>query len=161
MIDFGIRAERNNQPSIPEKSEIPLPESTSKQNRIGYRRRVYWSCQELEAPTTTKEIENVLVFANFHKTFFKGYAKMAKPLYRFTGKKPYVLGQEQQDAFSSLKLALITTLVLALPNSKDLFILDTYASDIAIGAELIQVNEVEERVIAYESFNLTPEQQRY
>lgn len=46
-------------------------------------------------------------------------------------------GQEQQDAFSNLKLALTTTPVLALPKSKDLFILDTDASDFAIGAELI------------------------
>lgn len=70
-------------------------------------------------------------------------------------------GQEQQDAFSNLKLALTTTPVLALPNSKDLFILDTDASDFAIGVELIQLQEGEERVIAYGSVSLTPEQQRF
>lgn len=74
-----------------------------------------------------------------------------------------VCGQEQQDAFSNLKVALITTPVLALPNSKDLFILDTNASYFAIDAELMQVQEGKERVIviAYGSFSLTPEQQRY
>lgn len=46
-------------------------------------------------------------------------------------------------------------------NSKDSFILDTNASDFAIGAELMHVQEGEERVIAYGSFSLTPEQQRY
>lgn len=86
---------------------------------------------------------------------------MASPLNRLTGKKPYMWGQEQQDAFSNLKLALTTTPVLALPNSKDLFILDTDASDFAICAELIQVQEGEERVIAYGSVSLTPEQQRF
>jgi hypothetical protein len=40
-------------------------------------------------------------------------------------------------------------------------ILDTDASDFAIGAELIQVQDDKERVIAYESYNLTPEQLRY
>lgn len=86
---------------------------------------------------------------------------MASPLNRLTGKKPYMWGQEQQDAFSNLKLALTTTPVLALPNSKDLFILDTDASDFAIGVELIQLQEGEERVIAYGSVSLTPEQQRF
>lgn len=86
---------------------------------------------------------------------------MATSLNRFTAKKPCVCGQKQQDAFSNLKVALITTPVLALPNSKDLFILDTNASDFAIGAELLHVQEGEERVIAYGSFSLTPEQQRY
>jgi hypothetical protein len=41
------------------------------------------------------------------------------------------------------------------------YILDTDASDRAIGAELIQVQNGEERVIAYGSFILTPEQRRY
>lgn len=100
-----------------------------------------------KTPTTTKEIEKFLGFANYHRTFIKDYAKMATPLNRLTGMKPYVWGQEQQDAFDSLKLALITTPVLALPNSKDLFILDTDASDFAIGAELIQVQEGKERVL--------------
>lgn len=100
-----------------------------------------------KTPTTTKEIEKFLGFANYHRTFIKDYAKMATSLNRLTGKKPYVWGQEQQDAFDSLKLALITTPVLALPNSKDLFILDTDASDFAIGAGLIQVQEGKERVL--------------
>lgn len=86
-----------------------------------------------------KTKKKILSFANYHRTFINGYAKMATPLNRLTGKKPYVWGQEQQDAFSNLKLALTTTPVLALPNSKDFFILDTDASDFAIGAELVQV----------------------
>lgn len=90
-----------------------------------------------KTPAKTKEIGKFLGFANYHRTFIKSYAKMASPFNWLTGKKPYMWGQEQQDAFSNLKLALTTTPVLALPNSKDLFILDTDASDFAIGAELI------------------------
>lgn len=52
-----------------------------------------------KTPATTKEIETFLVFANYHRTFIKGYAKMASPLNRLTGKKPYMWGQEQQDDF--------------------------------------------------------------
>lgn len=55
----------------------------------------------------------------------------------------------------------ITILGLALPNSKVLFIQDTDASDFAKGEEPMQVQEVEERVIAHGSFSLTREQQCY
>jgi hypothetical protein len=51
-----------------------------------------------------------------------------------------------------LKNALMTTPVLALPNASDSFILDTEASNFAIGAELIQVQNGVERTIAYSSF---------
>jgi hypothetical protein len=51
--------------------------------------------------------------------------------------------------------------VLALPNMTDPFILDTDASDKSVGAELIQIQEGEERAVAYRSLTLTPEQQKY
>jgi hypothetical protein len=41
--------------------------------------------------------------------------------------------------------------VLALPNATDPFILDTDASDKSVGAELIQIQEGEERAVAYGS----------
>ena len=51
--------------------------------------------------------------------------------------------------------------VLAYPNADDPFILDTDASGTAIGAELIQVQNGEERVIVYGSFALTLAQWKY
>ena len=47
--------------------------------------------------------------------------------------------------------ALMAIPVLALPNASDPFILDTEASNFAIGAELIQVQNGVERAIAYSS----------
>jgi hypothetical protein len=52
-------------------------------------------------------------------------------------------------------------LVLALPNVTDPFILDTDASDKSVGAESIQIQEGEERAVAYGRLTLTPEQQKY
>ena len=51
--------------------------------------------------------------------------------------------------------------MLTLPNHTDDWILDTDASDQAIGAELLQVQNGEERVIAYGSVTLSAEQRRY
>lgn len=50
---------------------------------------------------------------------------------------------------------------MALPNNTDDVILDTDASDVALGGELMQVQEGQEKVVAYGSFALTPEQRRY
>ena len=60
-----------------------------------------------------------------------------------------------------MKEALTNPPVLGLPNTYDPSILDTDASDVSIGSELIQVQNGEERVIAYSSFALTPEQKKY
>jgi hypothetical protein len=51
--------------------------------------------------------------------------------------------------------------VLALPTADDPYILDTDASDTAIGAELLQVQNSDEEVIAFSSFTLTPEHRNY
>jgi len=51
--------------------------------------------------------------------------------------------------------------VLALARSEGEFILDTDASDRAIGAELSQLQDGEPGVIAYGNFTFTSEQQHY
>ena len=69
--------------------------------------------------------------------------------------------EEQQAAFDALKTALTSPPVLALPNNQDSFILDTDASNEAIGCELLQIQDGVEKVIAYDSYALTKEQRRY
>ena len=78
-----------------------------------------------------------------------------------TGQKQFEWTEKQSTAFEALKQALSSPPVLALPNLEDEFILDTDASDFAIGAELLQVQGGVEKVIAYGSFALTKEQRRY
>ncbi|KAK3085317.1 hypothetical protein FSP39_001380 [Pinctada imbricata] len=112
-------------------------------------------------PTCTKDVEKFCGFANYHRSFIKDFAKISLPLYKVTGKKPFNWGEEQQKAFEVLKKALLLSPVLAIPNMEGKFILDTDASDEAIGAELIQVQNGQERCIAYSSMALTSEQKRY
>ncbi|VDI71144.1 Hypothetical predicted protein [Mytilus galloprovincialis] len=112
-------------------------------------------------PTCTKEVEQFLGFVNYHRSFIKDYAKISAPLYEVTGKNLFSWNHERQLAFQTLKDNLLSAPVLTLPNNKDYFILDTDASQNAIGAELIQVQDGEERTIAYGSFVLTAEQKRY
>ena len=113
-------------------------------------------------PTDCREVESFLGFANYHWNHIKEYAKLACPLYEITGPKaPFHWDVPQQEAFEALKSALVSAPVLAYPNSTDMFILDTDASDTATGAELLQLQEGEERVISYGSFSLTPAQINY
>ena len=86
---------------------------------------------------------------------------MAESLYHLTGKNKFRWSEEDQAAFDELKEALTNPPVLGYSNSQDPLIIETDASDVSIGSELIQVQNGEERVIAYSSFALTPEQKKY
>ena len=88
-------------------------------------------------------------------------AKIAVPLYNITGKNRFKWEEEQKMAFANIKTLITTAPLLGLPNSKDPFILDTDASDYGIGAELIQIQNAEERVISFSSLALPHKQRRY
>lgn len=113
-------------------------------------------------PTNRTQVESFLGFANYHREFIDSFADMTACLYDLTGPKS-VFGWtvQHQEAFEKVKTALATAPVLAFPHPDSLFILDTDASDLAIGAELSQVHEGQERTVAYSSFVMTPAQRKY
>jgi len=91
----------------------------------------------------------------------KDFAEKAVLLYSVTTKGRFHWGSEQQEAFDALKRALCLAPVLSIPNSHHMFILDTDASGRALCAELLQLQDGQEKVIAYASCALTKEQTRY
>ena len=99
--------------------------------------------------------------ANFHRAFIRDFSTVAEPLFRVLKGKEFVWESEQRDAFVKLKECLMKPDVLAIPTREGRFILDTDACDVAIGAELLQVQGGQERVIAYGSFALNQHQRRY
>ena len=81
-----------------------------------------------------------------------GFASIASPLNAMLGKgKKFVWSAEVQKSFDELKLALTSSPVLAMPNDDGEFVLDTDASDFAIGAVLSQKQGEHEKVVAYAS----------
>ena len=112
-------------------------------------------------PKSSKDVERFLGLASYHRFFVRDFAELAQPLYCLTGKKQFRWEDKEHKAFEALKTALTTPPVLALPNNTDPFILDVDASDVAIGAELIQIQDGAERVIIFSSFSSTPEQKNY
>jgi len=70
--------------------------------------------------------------------------------------------KEHEQAFRTLKGALITAPVLAMPNGEGKFVLACDASDVAWGAVLSQLDsEGRERPIAYYSKKLLPSEQKW
>ena len=84
-------------------------------------------------PTCSKDVECFMGLANYHRSVVKNFSKLAEPLYSVVGKHKFRWKEEQQATFDALKTALTSPLVLALPNNHDSFILDTDASNEAIG----------------------------
>ena len=90
------------------------------------------------------------------------FALVTKPLYDIMGPSAtFRWDTEQERAYDELRQKLTEAPVLSYPNSEDLFILDTDASNHAIGAELLQVQNGLERLIAFGSFVLDSAQRNY
>ena len=113
-------------------------------------------------PTTPKEVQQFLGFANYYRRFVKDFATIARPLHRLTEKNnSFQWTPECQLSFEQLRNRLVSAPILAYPDFTKEFVLDTDASDVGIGAVLSQVTEKGERVIAYASRALTKPERRY
>ena len=122
--------------------------------------------QKWETPKNAKEVESFIGLASFHREFIKDFAKIAEPLHRITrkcGEKiKFQWEEKHEESFRKLKEALVSPQILAAPSRdpQDLFILETDASDEAIGGQLLQVQKGKRKVIGYASFGLTPVQRK-
>lgn len=109
-----------------------------------------------------KDVLSFLGLANFYRRFVKNFSQIAAPLTALTGKDvPFKWEQAEQDSFDSLKRALTSAPILALPDFSKPFLVRCDASNYAIGQVLCQGSGKEERVIAYESRKLSPAELKY
>ena len=119
--------------------------------------------REWPQPTSVKEVRQFLGLVSYYRRFIKDFSQIAKPLHRLTEKTSvFVWTEDCEDAFQQLRTRLVTSPILAFPDHRRPFILDTDASDVGIGAVLSQVqDDGVERVIAYASRVLTKAERRY
>ena len=108
-------------------------------------------------PDCLKSIRQFLGFVGYYRRFIPRFADIATPLVYLTGKDvPFVW-----DAFHELRAALIGAPILAFPTETGQYILDTDASNFGLGGVLSQIQNEQERVVAYCSRALRPSQRRY
>ena len=114
------------------------------------------------APTRVTEIQSFLGFCFYYRKFTPRFSHIASPLSNLTRKDvKYKWTENCESAFNKLKDMLMTAPVMAYPTDKDEYILDTDASDLAIGGTLIQVQNGIEKTIAYGSRTLNKAERRY
>jgi len=117
---------------------------------------------EWPVPTSTKEVRSFLGLAGYYRRFVKDYAGIAAPLHALTRKnQPFVWTAETMTAFETLREALTSPPILAMPNDTGEFILDTDACEYSVGSVLSQVQGGTERVIAYASRILDKRERNY
>ena len=113
-------------------------------------------------PTNLSELRSFLGLCSYYRRFVKGFADIARPLHQLTGKGvSFEWSLEAGNAFTQLKSCLATTPVLCFPLPDAPFILDKDASRHAIGAVLSQVQENQERVVAYYSRTMNRAEEQY
>ena len=109
---------------------------------------------EWPEPRKVKDIQSFLGFANFYRRFISDYSKITVPLTHLTRKgTPWDFSDAYQSSFESLKKAFTTAPVLARWSPGDLLIVETDASDYALGAILSTIDPSDNQVhpIAFHS----------
>ena len=113
-------------------------------------------------PRSVTQVRQFLGFAAYYRKFISHFSETAQPLTNLTKKSVRFYWDEKcQHAFETLKQLLVTAPVLAYPTDEGDYVLDTDASNYTMGAVLSQVQNGEERVIAYASQTLSHTQQNY
>jgi hypothetical protein len=117
---------------------------------------------EWPTPKNKHDTRSFLGLCTYYRRFISGFADIAKPLTKLTeNKRSFQWTSEAQAAFKRLKVALCAAPILAYPKPGEGFIVDTDASNCGIGVVLSQVQNGEERVIAYYSKTLNKAERNY
>ena len=117
---------------------------------------------EWPQPKTIKEVRSFVGFAQYYRKFIRNFSNIAAPLNSLTKHRAkFIWSEECNIAFNMLKEKLTKAPVLAYPNNEGKFILDTDASLYGVGGVLSQIQNGEEKVIAYGSKTLSSSQQNY
>ena len=118
--------------------------------------------REIKPPKTVTEVRSFLGLVGYYRRFVKGFSDIATPLNRLLEKgKEIVWTPECEQAFQTLKDALLHEPVVAYPDFEKPFKLYTDASNFGLGAVLQQVQNGKERIICCASRSLNKSERNY
>ncbi|MBW0549472.1 hypothetical protein O181_089187 [Austropuccinia psidii MF-1] len=113
-------------------------------------------------PNNIKALQSFLGFANFYCCFIKNYSKKISALTSLLKKdSPFIFNEETHNQFQILKEAFTTAPIVSNFNPSLPTIVETDASDYALGSVLSQVNGSGKHPIAFDSCKLLPAELNY
>ena len=116
--------------------------------------------QDWDRSRTHKQMRGFSGLCSYYRNYVKNFAQIARPLHKLCEKAPkFIWTEECEIAFKRLKEALTSPPILAYPVPGCKFILDTDASDCAVGGGLSHLQDNQEKLIAYMSKSLNYEEQ--
>ena len=114
------------------------------------------------APKNIKTLRRFLGISGYYRSFIKGYASIAFPLTSLLkADKDFVWGNEQQKAFVQLKERLVQAPILSYPDFKSKFYVACDASNVGVGAVLLQKGDRRLMPISFASRVLSPAERNY
>ncbi|KAK8757404.1 hypothetical protein V5799_004966 [Amblyomma americanum] len=113
-------------------------------------------------PTYKRSFRRFLGICAYYRRFVQNFSQVAEPLTRLTkDSEPYFWRLEQQKAFVDLRTRLQSTRILGHFDESAATELHTDASNIGLGAVLVQWQEGLERVVAHASSTLSRSEANY
>lgn len=113
-------------------------------------------------PANVSELRSFLGLGSYYRRFIRDFASIASPLHRLTNLgQPFLWDDTCTVAFNQLKVSLTKAPILAYPDARRPFIVDTDASNVGIGAVLSQHGDEGERAVAYFSRSLSRAERNY
>ncbi len=120
--------------------------------------------REWPIPTSRKDLQRFLGFANFNRRFIRNYSQVASPLTQLTSNKvSFCWTPAANHAFTLLKDMFTKAPVLIHPDPKQQFVVKVDASDSRVGAVLSQCLPADNKLhpCAFFSRGLSPAERNY
>lgn len=116
-------------------------------------------------PTSSREVKMFLGTCSWYRRFIRNFSTIAAPLNKLTcsGKNapPFSWSEEAEESFNTLKNALVTAPVLAVPDFDKPFTVHCDASSYGLGGMLSQEIEGHDHPIAFVSRSLNKAERNY